>query len=383
MKIVVVKTKFIGDTVLASAFFEALRCLYPMASITALVSPLTKQVLEQCPEIDHFIVTTALNSHTKQTKVDRLKAGFYLAKELKQTQFDRSYNLTRSFFSALIIFFSRIKHRAGLDTDGRSLLLTHPIHSEAGSHEYLINLSILNNEIKDGDIKNNINLIKPKYFVTKVEKAIAENFFLEYLQKHNLFISNFIFVHLSGSNALRRWPASSWAQIANVLAEGGCGIVWSGSKTDVVQMKLILSNLSPKAKVQSVVLPMLMGGDLLPVRQLSAVISLCSASIMVDTGPMHLSAALGIPTLGLFGPGDPIQWHPVGPDEAHASPSFSKKYQVIVGREYLSCRPCFGRGKCKHISAISELPKCMEDILPEDVLSIFNKIFLRNTISKI
>jgi ADP-heptose:LPS heptosyltransferase len=49
-----------------------------------------------------------------------------------------------------------------------------------------------------------------------------------------------------------------------------------------------------------------------PVRAAAAVLQRCAIYVTNDTGMMHVAAAVGTPTLSLFGPTDPLQWAPAG-----------------------------------------------------------------------
>ena len=51
----------------------------------------------------------------------------------------------------------------------------------------------------------------------------------------------------------------------------------------------------------------------LPLVELAAALAGCRALLGHDSGISHLAAALGLPTLALFGPTDPAQWAPRGP----------------------------------------------------------------------
>lgn len=77
-------------------------------------------------------------------------------------------------------------------------------------------------------------------------------------------------------------------------------------------------------------------------RQLSAVISLCNAYVSNDASPMHISAAVGTPVIGIFGPGEPDIWFPYRKDLGHVS--VHKDVQCchcdfceLKGEDYMRC----------------------------------------------
>ena len=90
------------------------------------------------------------------------------------------------------------------------------------------------------------------------------------------------------------------------------------------------------------------------IRELMALISRCKLVITNDSGPMHMSAALGIPVIAIFGSTDPELSGPIG------------KGHVIIKKD-VSCSPCFLR------TCPTDL-KCMEMISVDDVLKGIEKV---------
>jgi len=84
----------------------------------------------------------------------------------------------------------------------------------------------------------------------------------------------------------------------------------------------------------------------------------CDLLVSNDTGVMHLGAALGTPTVGLFGPNSPRHWGPVGTRAIHV-------YQTRV-----HCSPCMNsfRGVYPHACRNPEYQRCLLDIEPAHVL---------------
>jgi lipopolysaccharide heptosyltransferase II len=85
-----------------------------------------------------------------------------------------------------------------------------------------------------------------------------------------------------------------------------------------------------------------------------AIIALAAASVAVsnDSGLLHVAAATGTPSIGIFGPTSPWHWAPLNPLAA-----------VIETTSELSCRPCH-KPVCR-----LEHHRCMRDIAPDQVLA--------------
>ena len=85
--------------------------------------------------------------------------------------------------------------------------------------------------------------------------------------------------------------------------------------------------------------------------QLASILQTCNVFIGNDSGPMHLAAAVGTPTIGLYGPGDPTRFAPIG-----------VACQTIQGT--IECPPCVGT-TCRF-----EKDGCMSEIRVTDVIQV-------------
>jgi ADP-heptose:LPS heptosyltransferase len=94
--------------------------------------------------------------------------------------------------------------------------------------------------------------------------------------------------------------------------------------------------------------------------QLAAVLAQCDLLIGIDSGPMHVAAAMGRPVVGLFGPSDPGRTGPMG--EGH---------EVIFHQQ--GCwRPCI-----HPVVPNCTVRKCMEAITVEEVVAAAERIITR------
>jgi len=108
--------------------------------------------------------------------------------------------------------------------------------------------------------------------------------------------------------------------------------------------------------------------DLGGLERTCALLCRCDLLVSADTGIMHLAAAMGVPTVGLFGPNTPACWAPVGPRATY----------VYTSRQ--ACSPCINSYR-RHIPENCTAEKqsaCMWDISVEDVLQATRRV-MRNT----
>jgi len=90
-------------------------------------------------------------------------------------------------------------------------------------------------------------------------------------------------------------------------------------------------------------------------KELAGILKGCQWLVSNDTGPMHLSAAMGTKTIGLFGPNTPKLWNPYG------------EYGLYFP---VDCSPCINNSEGDMGGCVSNL--CMQNIEVEDVLKIIN-----------
>lgn len=121
------------------------------------------------------------------------------------------------------------------------------------------------------------------------------------------------------------WPPEKFIEVGRQLAAAGVQIFLIGSRDDKPVCKEIeagigknVENLCAKTRIADI------GGVL---AQMDLVIT-------VDTGPMHIAAALGKPVLAVFGATDPKRTGPYG------------SRNIVITHENLACRPCLSRA-CK------------------------------------
>jgi ADP-heptose:LPS heptosyltransferase len=156
-------------------------------------------------------------------------------------------------------------------------------------------------------------------------------------------------MHVWGSWESKRWNLEKFAAVADkLIRERGARIiiVWGpGEKEHAVKTANMCKGKVFLAPATSL-------------KELGALISLCDMMIANDSGPMHIGAAVGTPTVGIFGP---TSWKLQGPyGEKHASAYHSG----------LSCLGC-NRLKCSSM-------ECMNQLSVERVFDTVESVIRKN-----
>ena len=112
--------------------------------------------------------------------------------------------------------------------------------------------------------------------------------------------ADFVAIHPGSGSPRKNWPLPGFRQVASRLTQGGTDVLWVGGEADAD----VLNELTPSAG-ESVARE-------LDICALAALLSRAGAFLGNDSGVSHLAAAVGTPTIALFGPTSPRQWSPMG-----------------------------------------------------------------------
>lgn len=163
-----------------------------------------------------------------------------------------------------------------------------------------------------------------------------------------------------GNASSRRWPADRYRGLADRLADRGHRVLVFGGPSDRARTGRVAGG---RAGVTDL-------GGMTSLWELAAGLESCDVVVANDTGPMHLAAALGRPTLALWGAGDPRQTGPVS-ESAWLAGSFD-----------LPCVPCVEnscprRGRGYVLEEASR--ECMRLVSVERVEELVEKLLARST----
>lgn len=328
-KILVRATNWVGDLVMTTPALAAIRKNFPDAGITVLIRPPLQEILEGSPAVDDFILY--------DKKVYGGATGLArLGRELRKRKFDRAILLQNAFEAALVAFLAKIPRRMGYKTDGRGLLLTdgvkisHDTKEKHQVHYYLDLLKALGMKT-DG--------IMPRLYLVKKDSEYSASL----LKKNGIDPKGTIIGINPGAQygIAKRWHPERFGFVADRLVrEHGADVIIFGGPGDISTAGAVQASMKEKA--------LNLAGKT-GLRGLMALVKRCRLFITNDSGPMHISAALGVPTLAVFGSTDHIATGPFG--EGH---------RII--REPVICSPCLKRTcPLKHY-------QCMERVTPERVL---------------
>lgn len=320
---------WIGDMILLTPALRALKRAYPQSHLTLLIRPLVAGLMETCPYVDEVIIDTKGNG------ISRVQSFFEIVRRVRRGRFNLAVVLhPTSIRNALIPFLAGAPLRVGSNVGGRGILLSESCADDTTVHEvdrYLRVLQLL------GVQKTASGL---EFWHTDADRRAVQ----QLLSGCNVAPED----RIIGINLGTTWGTKSWEldRFADVIAgiqnrfEGA--IVLTGSSSEVRLGKALQKLI--KARVINLI-------GKTTILQLGALIERCTLYLTCDSGPMHIAAAVGTPTIALFGPTDPLRHRPYG--EGHH----------VIEKD-VSCRPCYKR-ECVRKDAPN---LCMTEIQTADVV---------------
>ena len=343
-KILVLRYRFIGDTILTVPFLRNLRSAEPDAYIAWVVAPGSSDIVQNIPYVDELIYWDPVTIHadsrgTHKTFGDKLA----FIRDLRARCFDKVYVLKRSFGSALMAYLSGAGKRIGFATEGRSFLLTKAVPYRHDQHEVQNFLDVLRADrvpVTDDYLE---------YWTSATEEASVD----ELLSGNGLNPDDkVVAIHPFSSIIERGWHLDNFAALATSLSEMGYHPLLLGAPNDrnqfdtaADQFRLTSTDLIGKSSL----------------RVTMALLKRCALFVGNDSGIMHLAAAAGIPMVAIFGPQSPVKFGP-----------WSQLATVIYSQ--YPCSPCRQKFFTECQSSSKGKPDCIEVITVDQIVTACEKL---------
>lgn len=330
---------WIGDMVLITPTLRKLKEIYPSSFLTVLLRPLVADLMSSNPYVDKCLIDLK--------RTGSLKSIFRLVKNIRRLSFDIAIILhPTSYRNAFIPYLARIPMRIGSDHKGRATFLTSSIPNNINQHEverYLKVLELLCLDDISVNIESECSTNSPsllEFWHTDLEReAVADILLSNGISTSNRLIA----INIGTTWQTKQWNIKNFSELIKRITDlkQNITIILTGSKTEV--------NLSYELPISDNIVNLVGKTDIL---QLGALLEICELCISCDSGPMHIAAAVGTPTIALFGPTDPIRHRPYGVNH------------TIIEKP-ISCRPCYKT----YCHRKDEPNVCMNEITVHDVVN--------------
>ncbi|MBI5593387.1 MAG: glycosyltransferase family 9 protein [Deltaproteobacteria bacterium] len=333
-RILLIQLGDIGDVILTLPAIKALRENFPESRLVVCVREKAREIIEDCPW------ASAVMTVRKEKK--RLKAAIldqaHWMRELRSHRFDLAIDLRTGTRGAIIAALSGAGTRIGrFAADGRlwrNRVFTHLVTPPDEASQYAA--------------EHNLNILRPlclkgrdralQITIPSHRKQTA----IRLLSSEKIPMDRPILAfHPFSLWKYKEWQVNSCAElIDDVQLRYGVTVIITGSTEERGRADQVVA----RCRTQ----PFNLAGKT-SIGELAAVLSACRGFIGVDTAALHLAAAVGIPTLGIFGPSPAVCWAPRG------------SRHTIVSKN-MPCVPCRRKG-CQN----SEISQCLNELTLEDI----------------
>ena len=277
-RVVVRAPNWLGDVILSLPALRDVRRAFKDAHLSVLARPSVAALYEAVPEVDAVIEAKGFRA-----EVSALSRGF-----------DLGVLFPNSAGTALAFLFGGVRQRLGYATQGRRVLLTRSapvpdaVRGHSQVHYYRGMLRALG--VPTGDAPETA-LSPPPAWLEKGRELLGPGRF-------------FGVAPGAAKGTAKQWPPERFAEAADAVARAtGAAAVLLGAAADQAAAATVSSSMKSRA------LDLCGRTDL---RAFAGVVANLEGLLANDSGAMHLGAALGVPTVGVFGPTNALETHPVG-----------------------------------------------------------------------
>jgi len=343
-RILVVKFLGLGSVLLATPLLRRLREAYPGAHITFLTFRSNAEMVRRLDCVDEVVAVSRSSAIRLLASVPRL------VMQLRRARFDLALDLEfYSRLSNLVSWASGATRRVGFFVRARwrGSLLTDPVYFNSRLPYGRAVLALLQPlGLADADAER---LVAPE---VRAEEQTAAHARLEELgvpREGTVVVVN---VNASDLCEERRWPGHRYARLVERFNGEIAPVdrfVFIGTAGEATAVRRVLDEVAPDARPACL--------DLSGKTTLVELMVLLKRAAMVvtnDSGPLHVAAALGVPTVSLYGPETPALYGPVG-----------ENHLVFYASHW--CSPCLSVYNAKIAMCHGE-NECMRRIRLEEVV---------------
>jgi heptosyltransferase II len=360
--IAILSVSGIGNTIFAVPMLRLLRKHYPSAHIVLFVRfKAARDLFQSCPYVDEIIV---IDYAIVKTLMERIK----LIMEIRQRKFDLciipfpSEKRDKNIFSFLTGAPVRISHCYVMDriTD-LGFLQTKRIPVNVTIHDLDQNLNILHElgiDISQADRSLQV-------WVSEEDKAFARKYLQEKLGNDNVIENLLVGFHAGSSEEFgmtyKRWDPKNFAKLGDMIVEKyHAKILLFGGPEEKELKETIAKNMKyPPYIIEKTSLP-----------KDAAIMDYCNLFVSNDSGNMNLALAVGVKTIGLFGPVDSVR-----------ADLKNEQHRIIQSPAH--CSPCWGLANIteKLVCSQSEVI-CMKQISFDSVKKVVEEYLESSLIAK-
>lgn len=341
-RVLVVRLRSIGDTVLATPSLIALKRFLPDAQIDVLLEDWVAPVLDGFDAVDNVLTVS------RTDKKSRLETAL----KIRRNKYDVAFNLHGGTTATFFVRASGAKYRVGLANYQYNFLYTHcapsPLEFWQTEHAHsaeqqLALLGFVGVPVFD----------KPKSRLIVTKSAL--NSIEEELSSRALHDSSFALLHPTAAFETKQWATENFVRVSEYLFDKGLPTIAVATKNE----RRVLETLRQTSRV-----PVWIFDDLtLP--EITALAAKAKIFVGNDSGIAHIAAAVETPSVVVFGSSNINHWRPWT----------NARHEIVF--EKMDCQPCagyacgkFGKAECIRRVTVKQVIEAAEKVLAESAEQI-------------
>jgi len=352
----VIKLRHIGDALLGTAVATALKAASPECHVTYLVTSGTEELVSLCPDVD--AVVTVVRGHERAGGLGRYLADqVVLLRSLHRGAFDLALDLGGGDRAAFLAWVSGAEYRIG----------TLPFYATRSLRRRVFD-RVVTPDVRAHTVQQDLDVLRAAGIA--VQTAPIRVRVPELLRKDACARLSAAGVRTDAPLVIvhptTRWPFKAWPEdrvadcLVRVRAEGiQVALTCGGADDEIEKFHRIVARAGA---------PIATFPGTLSLTQLAGLLTAAQAFLGVDSAPAHLAAALGVPTVALFGPTGAYNWGPWVPTAARTPYPAASGIQTagphVVIQQSWSCVPC-GMAGCQG----SKRSDCLEMLGVDEVVT--------------
>jgi lipopolysaccharide heptosyltransferase II len=372
-RVLLVRPDHLGDMLLAAPAAWVLADALPNSTIDWLVGPWAADIARRCGGPGD-VLTVSFPGFTRQTKASALEPYRLLAREaarLRARRYDAALILRPDhWWGAMLAAAAGIPRRFGYAVAECLPFLTDLLPLPSGRQQHavptnqgLARLAAI--RLSGAAVPKDIR--RPRYPVDDADLAWARDWLAAqcgYVPSGSFNGAQrttsggpLVVLHPGSGAVLKNWSSERWAKVVSELrAQTGARVVVTGGPAERDLVAAVIAGLDPPP-------PVLAGSTTLG--QLAALFASAALVLGGDSGPLHLAAAVGTPSVRVYGPTDIAEFGPWPPGP-----------QQVALSANLSCQPC--RALVDPPCGAVEQPACLTAITVGAVVAAARRVLAAN-----
>ncbi len=303
--LLLIRPDHLGDVLFLTPALHALRRALPDARIALLVGPWGREAVRDNADLDDVMICPfpGFERRRKTSLIAPYRLLYAQARTLRGRGYEAAVILRFDhWWGAWLAAAAGIPLRIGYDLPEVRPFLTHALPYRPDRHE------VEQNGVLLGSLAGGLPapLGPLRYRVRPEDRAWAATWTAQVGIREG---DRIVAIHPGAGARVKQWPARAWAAVADALAaRPGVRLVLTGAASEMPLAQAV---------ADAAACHLVNAAGQTSLGQLAALYERCALVLGSDSGPLHLAAAVGAPTVRLYGPVSLAKFGPWGDPERH------------------------------------------------------------------